>query len=394
MDGEGTFAHVLVATGHPGLVRLPEPCTPTSRTSTRRRSRSSAPAWLRRPSGGTRSPPDREVVSIRRREPLRRPLNVPRAYFSKRGLAGFHRLAPPERIELLDDLGRPSYPPGPRVGRRRRGGGSAAARLPGDRATGFRQGLARGRAPRRSGLRLTSSRRTTASSCSRRTRPSRPSRTTGERCRSRASPPSGRSPPPTRSPAPSTLPVRSLDTYVVHADRPHPVAPRRDAPPLLVALGIHRWWAVELVALMLLFGVALDVCVYDRAARLPARLARAAARAGRAGLDRARDAHARHVAGARAVRARLGDRAALRPRALPALPSRVRAGRRRARPRRRARRCVGRRRHARRRRRRRRSDPADRAPPRRRARAARDRPCADARRRHCPRRNRDPRRVT
>jgi len=35
-------------------------------------------------------------------------------------------------------------------------------------------------------------------------------------------------------------------------------------PPLLVALGIHRWWAVELVALMLLFGLALDVCVYDR----------------------------------------------------------------------------------------------------------------------------------
>jgi parallel beta-helix repeat protein len=35
-------------------------------------------------------------------------------------------------------------------------------------------------------------------------------------------------------------------------------------PPLLVALGIHRWWAVELVALMLLFGIALDVCIYDR----------------------------------------------------------------------------------------------------------------------------------
>jgi hypothetical protein len=35
-------------------------------------------------------------------------------------------------------------------------------------------------------------------------------------------------------------------------------------PPLLVALGIHRWWAIELVALMLIFGVALDVCVYDR----------------------------------------------------------------------------------------------------------------------------------
>ena len=35
-------------------------------------------------------------------------------------------------------------------------------------------------------------------------------------------------------------------------------------PPLLVALGIHRWWAVELVVLMLLFGVALDLCIYDR----------------------------------------------------------------------------------------------------------------------------------
>jgi parallel beta-helix repeat protein len=35
-------------------------------------------------------------------------------------------------------------------------------------------------------------------------------------------------------------------------------------PPLLVALGIHRWWAVELVALMLVFGVALDLCIYDK----------------------------------------------------------------------------------------------------------------------------------
>ena len=35
-------------------------------------------------------------------------------------------------------------------------------------------------------------------------------------------------------------------------------------PPLLLALGIHRWWAIELVALMLVFGLALDVCVYDR----------------------------------------------------------------------------------------------------------------------------------
>ncbi|HEY2777009.1 MAG TPA: right-handed parallel beta-helix repeat-containing protein [Gaiellaceae bacterium] len=35
-------------------------------------------------------------------------------------------------------------------------------------------------------------------------------------------------------------------------------------PPLIVALAIHRWWALELVGLMLLFGLALDVCVYDK----------------------------------------------------------------------------------------------------------------------------------
>ena len=35
-------------------------------------------------------------------------------------------------------------------------------------------------------------------------------------------------------------------------------------PPRVVALGIHRWWAVELIVLMLLFGLALDICVYDR----------------------------------------------------------------------------------------------------------------------------------
>ena len=53
LDGDGPFAHVLVATGHPGPARRDAraPCTPTSRTSTRRASRSSAPAWRRRPSG-------------------------------------------------------------------------------------------------------------------------------------------------------------------------------------------------------------------------------------------------------------------------------------------------------------------------------------------------------
>jgi hypothetical protein len=53
-----------------------------------------------------------EVVSIRRREPLRRPLNVPRPLFSKRGLAAFHTLDPSQRAARLRELSTPSYPPG------------------------------------------------------------------------------------------------------------------------------------------------------------------------------------------------------------------------------------------------------------------------------------------
>lgn len=36
------------------------------------------------------------------------------------------------------------------------------------------------------------------------------------------------------------------------------------APALAVAIGVHRWWAIELVALMLAVGLALDVACYDR----------------------------------------------------------------------------------------------------------------------------------
>lgn len=35
-------------------------------------------------------------------------------------------------------------------------------------------------------------------------------------------------------------------------------------PALLVAFAVHRWWAVDLVAIMLAIGIALDVAVYDR----------------------------------------------------------------------------------------------------------------------------------
>jgi hypothetical protein len=53
-----------------------------------------------------------EVVSVRRREPVRRPLNVPRPFFSKAGLAAFHASGRFERAKQLAHFGEPSYPPG------------------------------------------------------------------------------------------------------------------------------------------------------------------------------------------------------------------------------------------------------------------------------------------
>jgi hypothetical protein len=112
IDGEGTFPHVLVATGHPGLARLPgavhayEPHEYANRVAIVGAGMAAATEWRNALAAGS------EVLSIRRREPLRRPLNVPRAYFSKRGLAGFHRLDPRARVAVLHDLGQPSYPPG------------------------------------------------------------------------------------------------------------------------------------------------------------------------------------------------------------------------------------------------------------------------------------------
>jgi hypothetical protein len=112
IDGEGRFAHVLIATGHPGLVRVPgavhayEPHEYAEKVAVIGAGMAAATEWRNALAAGS------EVVSVRRREPLRRPLNVPRAYFSKRGLAGFHRLDPARRVEVLHDLGRPSYPAG------------------------------------------------------------------------------------------------------------------------------------------------------------------------------------------------------------------------------------------------------------------------------------------
>jgi len=118
LDGHGVFAHVLVAPGHPGLnvpdelrgdprvVHSYEPHDYAPTVTVVGAGLAAATEWLNALAAGS------EVVSVRRREPLRLPLNVPREYFSRRGLAPFHRLGPEERAARLRALLAPSYPPG------------------------------------------------------------------------------------------------------------------------------------------------------------------------------------------------------------------------------------------------------------------------------------------
>src|SRR5439155_259533 len=94
LDGDAVAPHVLVATGHPGLLRPPEyhsavhayePHEYASRVAIVGAGMAAATEWLNALSAGA------EVVSVRRRPPVRRPLSAPRPLFSKRGLAAFHR---------------------------------------------------------------------------------------------------------------------------------------------------------------------------------------------------------------------------------------------------------------------------------------------------------------
>ena len=94
--GRGVFRHVLVATGHPGLavpdelvddpraVHAYEPHEYASCVAVVGAGMAAATEWLNALAAGS------EVVSVRRREPARRPLNVARPFFSKRGLARFY----------------------------------------------------------------------------------------------------------------------------------------------------------------------------------------------------------------------------------------------------------------------------------------------------------------
>ena len=120
LDGHGVWRHVLLAPGHPGLkvpdelrddpraVHSYEPHEYASSVTVVGAGLAAATEWLNALEAGA------EVVSVRRREPLRRPLNVPRAYLSRRGLSGFHRLGADERAAALRTLLAPSYPPGRR----------------------------------------------------------------------------------------------------------------------------------------------------------------------------------------------------------------------------------------------------------------------------------------
>jgi cation diffusion facilitator CzcD-associated flavoprotein CzcO len=114
VDG-ATFHHVLVATGHPGLARPTEypdavhayePHDYASKVAVVGAGMAAATEWLNALAAGS------EVLSIRRREPLRRALNVPRAFFSKRGLGAFHASSDERRASMLRELSTPSYPAG------------------------------------------------------------------------------------------------------------------------------------------------------------------------------------------------------------------------------------------------------------------------------------------
>ena len=116
LDAHGTFEHVLVATGHPGL-SIPEELRGDARALHAYEPHgyaasvcvvgaglAAATEWRNALEAGAR------VTSVRRREPTQRPLNVPRPYLSRRGLARFHRLDDRARAATLHDLLGPSYP--------------------------------------------------------------------------------------------------------------------------------------------------------------------------------------------------------------------------------------------------------------------------------------------
>ena len=156
VDGHGVYPHVLLAPGHPGLawpenlegdpraVHAYEPHEFEDTVEIVGAGMAAATEWLNALDAGA------SVISVRRREPERRPLNLPRVLFSRRGLAGFHKMPPDERVGVLERFGAPSYPAGsswdePVEAARRAGRFHVAAVLNGAPqvvcATGFKRGF-------------------------------------------------------------------------------------------------------------------------------------------------------------------------------------------------------------------------------------------------------------
>ncbi len=118
LDGHGTFRHVLLAPGHPGLavpdelagdpraVHSYEPHEYARSVAVVGAGMAAATEWLNALAAGA------SVVSVRRREPARRPLNLPRPLFTRRGLAAYHATDAATRTGLLRGWLAPSYPPG------------------------------------------------------------------------------------------------------------------------------------------------------------------------------------------------------------------------------------------------------------------------------------------
>lgn len=118
LDGAGPFRHVLLALGHPGLavpdelagdprvVHAYEPHEYADRVAVVGAGMAAATEWLNALAAGSC------VTSVRRREPERRPLNLPRELFTRRGLTAYQRTDPFARTALLRRWLAPSYPPG------------------------------------------------------------------------------------------------------------------------------------------------------------------------------------------------------------------------------------------------------------------------------------------
>ena len=156
LDDHGVVRHVLLAPGHPGLavpkelagdpraVHAYEPHDYAEEVEIVGAGMAAATEWLNALEVGA------SVVSVRRREPERRPLNLPRELFTRRGLAAYHELPPDERASFLRCRSAPSYPPGrrwdePLERARRDGRFRVAPAVDGARqvicATGFKRGF-------------------------------------------------------------------------------------------------------------------------------------------------------------------------------------------------------------------------------------------------------------